>query len=144
MSIKDQPVPMRTMQAASLPFLLHAVIETAAGISFIFFPHRQLPGCSADAKLIMRQYGALLLVSSVISLAVVASPSCDDATKPLAISLGFYHAWPCYRALARIRTANPDRSQSTFLGGPGVHLVVHTTLVALFIFSLFYESRDSV
>ncbi|KAI0595184.1 hypothetical protein F4775DRAFT_384086 [Biscogniauxia sp. FL1348] len=117
-----------------LPFATHAVIETAAALSFIFRPEAQLPGCSPAARLILRQYGGLLLASSLMCVAVlVAEPGLGDTTmlmRLLAIALGTYHVWPCHRAWVRLRSG-----RSATLGGPALHLVVHLLCLGLFTFS---------
>ncbi|KAI1632911.1 hypothetical protein F4809DRAFT_57767 [Biscogniauxia mediterranea] len=120
--------------AAKLPFAAHAVIETVAALSFIFRPDAQLPGCSPAARLILRQYGGLLLASSFVCAAVlVADPGLEDATmmmRLLAVALGTYHVWPCHRAWVRLRSGS-----SATLGGPALHLVVHLVCLGLFMFS---------
>ncbi|KAK7756283.1 hypothetical protein SLS62_001509 [Diatrype stigma] len=129
------------------PFALHAVVETAAALSFIFTPEKQLPACSPAARLILRQYGGLLLSSSAVCLAVLllepAEPGFGNSSSTtcrwIAAALGTYHVWPCYRAYARLRIANvggrgltsPEKEEenktdsSSTLGGPVAHLAVH-------------------
>ncbi|KAI1491522.1 hypothetical protein F5X96DRAFT_668660 [Biscogniauxia mediterranea] len=98
--------------AAKLPFAAHAAIETVAALSFIFRPEAQLPGCSPAARLILRQYGGLLLASSFVCAAVlVAEPGLEDTTttmmmRLLAVALGTYHVWPCHRAWVRLRAGS--------------------------------------
>ncbi|KAI0015189.1 hypothetical protein F4780DRAFT_107847 [Xylariomycetidae sp. FL0641] len=124
-----------------LPFALHAVIETAAAHSFIFHPQQQLPACSPAAKLILRQYGGLLLCSNLVCLVVLTRPECHEVVHLFAIALGSYHVWPCYRALARIRhDPKPQMAKPSPLGGPVVHLIVHLVCLVLFIFAAFFSS----
>ncbi|KAI1278306.1 hypothetical protein F5Y07DRAFT_71757 [Xylaria sp. FL0933] len=125
------------MDLEKLPFVMHAAVETAAGVSFIVHPERQLPGCAPAAKLILRQYGALLLASSMICFIIIASPACGTTTTRLmAAALGSYHVWPCHRALTRIRDEALDEVKGTsVLGGPLVHLLVHSLCLGLFLYA---------
>ncbi|KAI0808511.1 hypothetical protein GGR55DRAFT_651683 [Xylaria sp. FL0064] len=125
------------MHVGQLAFVMHAVVETAAGVSFIVHPERQLAGCTPAATLILRQYGALLLASSMVCLVVIAGPVCGTATTRLmAAALGSYHAWPCYRALTRIRDeARHKVKETSVLGGPLVHLLVHSLCLSLFLYA---------
>ncbi|KAI0433797.1 hypothetical protein F5Y09DRAFT_298222 [Xylaria sp. FL1042] len=126
------------MHLEKLAFVMHATVETAAGISFIVYPERQLPGCTPAARLILRQYGALLLASSMVCLIIIARPGCGTTTTRLvAAALGSYHAWPCYRAIARIRDESRHRLEGTsVLGGPLVHLLVHSLCLGLFLYAM--------
>ncbi|KAI0164151.1 hypothetical protein GGR57DRAFT_277012 [Xylariaceae sp. FL1272] len=134
------------MQAAKLSFLVHAVIETAAGASFIFHPEGKVPACTVEAKLILRQYGGLLLASSLACLAILMNPISDNATRQLSIAFGSYHIWPCYRALTRLQN-DCRRQPGTLanLGGPGLHIVVHSICLGLFVYTALSEvdSRTS-
>ncbi len=123
------------MRLEELAFLMHAAVETAAGVSFIAHPEGQLPGCTPAAKLILRQYGGLLLASSMVCLIIIASPGCSATTTRLvAAALGSYHAWPCYRAFTRIRSETRHRlREKSVLGGPLVHLLVHLVCLGLFL-----------
>ncbi|KAI1380196.1 hypothetical protein F4677DRAFT_253507 [Hypoxylon crocopeplum] len=124
------------MILAKLPFAAHAVIETAAALSFIFSPDKQLPGCNAAAKLILRQYGGLLLSTNLICLAILTEPSFTNMSRLLAAALGTYHIWPCYRAYVRIHynAAASSKGQTT-LGGPSLHLIVHLACLGMFIWA---------
>ncbi|KAI1482242.1 hypothetical protein F4774DRAFT_335041 [Daldinia eschscholtzii] len=122
------------MILAKLPFAIHALVETAAALSFIFNPEKQLLGCDAAAKLILRQYGGLLLSTNLICLIVLSEPSFTDTTRLLAAALGTYHVWPCYRAYVRIRQNTEAASQGNpILGGPPLHLAVHLACLGMFI-----------
>ncbi|KAI8631169.1 hypothetical protein F5Y19DRAFT_425277 [Xylariaceae sp. FL1651] len=126
------------MHVAKLAFGLHTILETAAGVSFIIHPEGQLPGCTPEAKLILRQYGGLLLASSMACLAILADAKYNDTTRLLAMALGSYHVWPCHRALTRIRHESQSREKVPLvLGGPLLHLVVHVVCLGLFVFSAF-------
>lgn len=119
-------------------FALHAIIETAAGIDFILHPERQLPGCTAAAKLILRQYGSLLLASSAICVIVlVDSAGFNTATtRLLAVALGSYHAWPCYRAWVRIQSEAQSKAEKTSMfRNPYFHLLDHVVCLGLFIYT---------
>ncbi|KAI1342924.1 hypothetical protein F5Y15DRAFT_272000 [Xylariaceae sp. FL0016] len=124
---------------AKVGFVLHAIIETAAAVSFIFNPEKQLPGCTPAARLILRQYGGLLLASSLVCVAVLLDETgSDSTTRLLAFALGTYHLLPCYRAYTRLeRDVQPNgrkAPEKSHLGGPWVHLAVH--LLCLFLFAL--------
>ncbi|KAI1741481.1 hypothetical protein F4680DRAFT_415542 [Xylaria scruposa] len=128
------------MRIGKLPFAMHAAIETAAGISFIVRPEGQLPGCTPAAKLILRQYGGLLLASSLVCLIIIADPGFNTTTtRLLAAALGSYHAWPCHRALTRIRNETSVKEESV-LGGPLVHLLVHVACLSLFLYVVVMET----
>ncbi|KAI0394944.1 hypothetical protein F5Y17DRAFT_234319 [Xylariaceae sp. FL0594] len=123
------------MHRTKLAFAAHAIIETAAGISFIAKPEAQLPGCSPAAKLILRQYGALLLASSLVCVAVITDPDVDGTTRLLALALGSYHFWPCHRAYLRLRNGTSSADEPSALGGPLLHLVVHLACLGLFAYA---------
>ncbi|KAI0531569.1 hypothetical protein GGR58DRAFT_229702 [Xylaria digitata] len=125
------------MHSEKLAFTTHAVIETAAALSFIVHPEGQLPGCTPATRLVLRQYGGLLLASSMICLIIVAGSGCDTTTTRLmAAALGSYHAWPCYRAFTRIRNELRHRhrfKETWVLGGPPLHFLVHVVCLGLFL-----------
>lgn len=123
------------MDLKRLAFLVHAVVETAAALSFIFYPERQLPTCTPAGKLILRQYGGLLLASSMVCLIIVADPDLSvTTTRWMAVALGSYHVWPCHRALIRIRTeALSGAKEESVLGVPLMHLMVHAICLGLFL-----------
>ncbi|KAI0386392.1 hypothetical protein F5Y04DRAFT_243966 [Hypomontagnella monticulosa] len=124
------------MDFAKLPFAFHALIETAAAISFIFNPDKQLPGCDAATRLVLRQYGGLLLSTNLICLAVLAEPGVTNMTRLLAATLGSYHIWPCYRAYIRIRhNVGVSGVAKSALGGPRLHLIVHIACLAMFMWA---------
>ncbi|KAI5861456.1 hypothetical protein GGS23DRAFT_151374 [Durotheca rogersii] len=123
------------MISTKLPFAAHALVETAAALSFIFRPEKQLPACTPAAKLILRQYGGLLLATNLVCIVILAQPSLGDNTiRLLAAALGSYHLWPCYRAYIRIAYQVDAQEQTQpALGGPSVHLVVHLLCLAMFV-----------
>ncbi|KAI0839948.1 hypothetical protein F5Y06DRAFT_265045 [Hypoxylon sp. FL0890] len=124
------------MILAKLPFAIHAFVETTAALSFIFNPNKQLPECNEAAKLILRQYGGLLLSTNLICLAVLIEPGFSYMTRLLAAALGSYHIWPCYRAYIRIHyNIGLSKDGKSALGGPQLHLIVHLMCLAMFIWA---------
>ncbi|RYP29311.1 hypothetical protein DL767_006772 [Monosporascus sp. MG133] len=126
------------MISPRLPFAAHALVETPAALSFILTPEKQLPGCTPAAKLILRQYGGLLLSSVLVCIFVLLEPGSFDgvACRLLAAALGSYHVWPCYRAYVRLRSGagREDAAAASTLGGPAIHLAVHSVCFAMFVF----------
>ncbi|OTA62305.1 hypothetical protein K449DRAFT_50915 [Hypoxylon sp. EC38] len=124
------------MILAKFPFAIHALVETAAALSFIFSPNKQLPGCNEAAKLILRQYGGLLLSTNLICLIILMEPGFSYMSKLLAAALGTYHIWPCYRAYVRIHhSIELSQDEKAALGGPQLHLIVHLICLAVFIWA---------
>ena len=122
------------LQAIKLPFVLHAVVETIAAVTFIFRPETQLPNPSLDARLVLQSFGGLLLSTSLVAAAVASQPVSDQTTRLVGASLAFWHLWPCYRAVVRISQGSGEEGPEVkTLGGPPVHLGVH--LVLLFMFT---------
>ncbi|KAI1160670.1 hypothetical protein F5B18DRAFT_631719 [Nemania serpens] len=123
------------MDPKRLAFLVHAVVETAAGLSFIIHPEGQLPACTSAGKLILRQYGGLLLASSMVCVVTIADPDISvTTTRLMAVALGSYHVWPCHRALFRMRTEAPSTAKDrSVLGGPLLHFMVHAICLGLFL-----------
>lgn len=119
------------MHPEKLPFALHCIIETAAGLTFYLKPEKQLPNCTPEAKLILRQYGILLLVSSLICLAILRDPVFNSTTQYIALCLALYHVGCLHRAWTRMQKTNTE----SLLGGPVVHLVVHLVCFALFVYT---------
>ncbi|KAI0477457.1 hypothetical protein GGR56DRAFT_409955 [Xylariaceae sp. FL0804] len=123
------------MHAAKTAFVAHGVVETAAAFSFILRPESQLSPCTPAARLILRQYGGLLLASSLVCLAVLLEPGFSDTARLLAAALGTYHLWPTYRAYVRIRQQQhhaEHKAAVAVLGGPPVHFFVHALCLVLF------------
>jgi hypothetical protein len=120
-----------------IPFLLHIVVETPAAFTFIFTPDRQLQDCSPAARLVLRQYGGLLLTSNLVCLAAIAAGDLGSVETYLAVALGSYHVWPCHRAWTRLtRKVTGDVQGEATLGGPLVHLAVHSMLCLLFAYDI--------
>ena len=132
------------------PFAAHAVIETAAALTFLLAPERQLPRCPPAARPILRQYGALLLTSNLVCIAVLLEPGPGFARLPrlIAAALAFYHVWPCFRAYTRLRPAGrrsscsgqDDKRTRSTLGGPAVHLAVHLLCFVMFMSAAIFGS----
>lgn len=128
------------MQPSKLPFLLHAIIETAAASSFIFRPDSQLPSPPVAARLVLQSLGGLLLSTNLICLVFVSRPDFDETSRLVAASLSFWHVWPCYRAYVRLTLPAVDGSRGSerttmtkTLGRPAVHLGVHAMLFVLLV-----------
>ncbi|KAI5464791.1 hypothetical protein BGZ63DRAFT_421787 [Mariannaea sp. PMI_226] len=137
------------LSTTAIPFLLHAIIETPAALSFIIRPSSQLSPLHPDAALILQSFGGLLLASNLIAIIFIRRPF-DDVARHVAAALAFWHMWPCYRAFVRLQRmteSNPesntegDGNESTSppgtLGGPLVHLAVHLLLFFMFASSYF-------
>lgn len=124
-----QKVPM-----TKLPFLVHDIIATFAGLTFILRPYKQLAPLSESAKLILHCYGGCLLFTNCISLIFLVRPEIDETTKLVAYTFAFWHCWPSYRAVVRIHTGLDTKGElGKTLGGPWIHLAVHALLVVLFL-----------
>ena len=130
------------------PFAAHAAIETAAALTLMLAPGRQLPGCPPAARPILRQYGALLLATNLVCVAVLLDPGQGPSgfgrlPRLIAAALAFYHVWPCFRAYARLCAVaglgggagghDDDKRARSILGGPAVHLAVHLLCFVMFV-----------
>ena len=118
-----------------IPFILHIIVETPAALTFIFRPEAHLqPPISADTALICQLLGGAILTLNLICLAIVKNAvDFDEMLRLVALSLGFWHLWPIYRATTRLMGAGKgDEGQGKIFGGPLVHLTVHTILCAGF------------
>ncbi|KPM42850.1 hypothetical protein AK830_g3658 [Neonectria ditissima] len=125
-----------------IPFLVHAVIETPAALTFIFRPSSHVSPLPPDAGLLLQSLGGLLLASNLIALIFINRPF-DYVTRRVALALAFWHLWPCYRAVVRLgrradsqrRSKENEAATGKTLGGPAVHLAVHLVLLAMFMSS---------
>lgn len=143
------------MQPASIPILLHLLIETpgassqippyfpsppslthvvytTASLSFLLRPQVQLrqrdpSPLAQEAALICRSYGGLLLATNLFCAHFLLRDTFDEVSVALARSLALYHVFPIARAWARIRQGGRHEDA---LGGPVVHLLVHVILLA--------------
>ncbi|KAI9151635.1 hypothetical protein HJFPF1_08843 [Paramyrothecium foliicola] len=120
------------ISVSQLPFLVHAVVETAAGFSFILSPASQLSPLTPAATLILQSKGGLLLFSNLICLIFLRRPI-DETTQSVALAFAFWHLWPCHRAVVRLQSGmDKNKPQGQLLGGPVVHLGAHLALFLLF------------
>ncbi|KAH6617021.1 hypothetical protein F5144DRAFT_633316 [Chaetomium tenue] len=126
--------PTPTMPPLKAALTLHLLTETPASLSFLLTPQAQLPGASPEARLILRNFGGLLLATNLACLALlgggrITDDAGDRATALFCAGLGTYHVWPIYRAWVRMGGKGEGRK---VLGGPVVHFGVHVVcLVAL-------------
>ena len=132
--------------------LLHIVIETPAGLNFIFRPSYTLSSPSYDAHPVIRQYGFLLLVTNIL-LGLLVMDFCHDNSLVKGLENGFgmasssehsyvdgqtldricgilflYHIGPFWRALLSLCKSQPGRRVG--YGGALVVTMVHTAVGA--------------
>ncbi|KAK3898215.1 hypothetical protein C8A05DRAFT_19153 [Staphylotrichum tortipilum] len=126
---------------------LHLLTELPASLSFLLAPTAQLPSASPDARLILRNFGGLLMATNLLCVVLLfhhQNPTatirggCDDDDRLIALlcgCLGTYHLWPCYRAYARLKGGKGSgmRGEKAVLGGPAVHLVVHVVCLGAMV-----------
>ncbi|KAL2149353.1 hypothetical protein VTH82DRAFT_8701 [Thermothelomyces myriococcoides] len=124
-----------------LALLLHLLVEIPASLSFLLAPHAQLPGASAEARLILRNLGGLLAATNLIVLVILLSNPAEAVsataaaaaetyrlTAWLCLCLGTYHVWPIHRAWVRMKwslSSSHKKEEKKVLGGPAVHFMVH-------------------
>lgn len=121
-----------------VPFALHVGIESVAVFLFVFRPELQLNAkeSSPEAKMILRQYGALLASSNLICHGVMWQSEMSTLSRHIAVALVVYHVFPCYRALVRMRMPSGKagtRVKEPLMANPVVHLVAHVTCCVLFV-----------
>ena len=125
-----------------LGLVLHIIIETPAAISFLLPVEGQLPGASTEAKLIMQNLGGALLTTNVVSAIFVLRSDFDDLSRLVALALATYHVWPLRRAYVRLTGGTAaNKVQRKTLGGPQVHLFVHTLCFAALVLTGISSSR---
>jgi hypothetical protein len=127
---------LEILTGLKFPFILHAAIETLAGISFVLQPELQIAGAEkfSAGYLVVQSMGGMILSSNLICLIFIARPVFDDTSRLVAGALAFWHIWPSYRAMVRILRGDGTKTEQTqFLGGPPAHLAFHALLTALFI-----------
>ncbi|KAF3183592.1 hypothetical protein TWF225_000314 [Orbilia oligospora] len=128
------------------PFIFHSLLEIPPSLLLLFSPLSFVPHCSPrDANSlspILRQYGAILLSSSLVSFFLSITPDDIFVTsnaegwtlhKLSAVSIAFYHIFPIYRALKRVQGGEKAVIIPFFgtggklkgMGGPGIHLITH-------------------
>jgi hypothetical protein len=126
------------LSLAKAPFIIHDVIATAAALTFIFRPQRQLQPLTPSATLILQCYGGCILFTNLISLIFLVRPVIDETTRLVALAFVFWHAWPSYRAIVRLQYGIETQGEmSTTLGGPVVHLGIHGLLFFMFMYTAF-------
>ncbi|KAF4345943.1 hypothetical protein FBEOM_85 [Fusarium beomiforme] len=127
------------LSEATIPFLIHALIETPAAFTFILKPSSQLQPLPPSAALILQSFGGLLLTSNLIAL-IFLRRAFDDATRQAALAFAFWHIWPCWRASRRLSgyTEEGEASTTKTLGGPMVHLGVHAGLLTMFLVAWYF------
>lgn len=117
-------------------FLLHIIVETPAILGFIFFPSATLQAKQAHAHPVIRQYGLLLLASSLIASSVL---NCEAPTgtipygnlqRRIAGALALYHVGPVLRATVRLFR---NENQGGAFGSPVLHLVSHACCFTLLL-----------
>ncbi|KXJ97321.1 hypothetical protein Micbo1qcDRAFT_191830 [Microdochium bolleyi] len=126
---------MVLLAAWRLPFVLHVAVESVAVFLFMCRPATQLGAdeCSPQARLVLRQYGALLLSSNLICLAVAGQSEPSALTRQIACALLVYHVFPCHRAWVRMQSAKvkiEEARKVSVLARPDVHLAVHIACFA--------------
>ena len=122
---------MSSFSLQTLPYWLHVVVELPASLKFFLNPsnqlstdpiHRQAGDPAIEA--IIRQYAVLLFVSVLISL-IFALRKVDHTSGQVATTLMLYHVAPIVRAACRVWQGDQIWLNRD-LGGPWVHLAVHT------------------
>jgi hypothetical protein len=111
----------------TLPFWFHSLIELPASINFFFNPSEQLSSPALQAHPIIKQYAVLLFVSALIALIFALRPT-DGTSRSVAGALSVYHLAPLTRAGNRIVQGSEYYGKG--LGGPIIHLVMHTVCFA--------------
>jgi len=136
-----------SLSITRLPFIIHGAVETPAAFSFLTTPEAQLPGASTEAKLILRSYGGLLLITGILCNFFAFRETYDEATIGYGLSMAVYHLFPLYRALTRISQGIGVKGpQGGTLGGPVMHAVAHLIcLVSLLVavFAAWTETANS-
>lgn len=103
-----------------LALCLHILIETPASINFFLCPSSTLNTPQPHAHSVIRQYALLLLVTNILAGLCVGGLIDEDAGRKIVGVLAIYHIGPIIRAASNLR-----RKRKT-LGGPLLHLLVHS------------------
>ncbi|KAJ1337851.1 hypothetical protein MN608_00707 [Microdochium nivale] len=116
-----------------LPFVLHIAVESIAVFLFTCRPTTQLhvSECSPQARLVLRQYGALLMSSNLVCLAIVMQPEPSSLIRHISWALLVYHVFPCHRAWVRMQEMGEnaeERRKAPVFARPGVHLTTHVAV----------------
>lgn len=120
------------MQASRTSLLLHIIVETVAGLSFVTTPQKQLPGASIPAELILRCYGGCILSNVCIALVFYCRQHWDETSRRICLAFALWHVWPVYRAVMRIMWC-PEVDPEALFGGPFVHIGIHVLLFCAFL-----------
>jgi hypothetical protein len=112
------------MLSYSLPFLMHAIIETPASFNFFVFPSDQLGKHTPNAHAIVRQYACLLLASVLVSLSFAQHPP-DVLSGQVAGAFSLYHIAASVRAGSRLQRQMSETKHIVF-SEAFLHLVVHS------------------
>ncbi|KAH8884629.1 hypothetical protein GQ53DRAFT_751903 [Thozetella sp. PMI_491] len=125
---------------AKAPLVYHALLETAAALSYALQPEAQLPGASDDTKAVLLNYSGLLVSTNVLAAAFAWRPGFDGATRLVVGSLAIYHVFPIFRARAKIQREAALRKgeKSKVLGGPQLHIIVHGLCLASLVSAAVY------
>lgn len=127
------------MNIKFLPFIFHIVIEIPAALTYILKPSSHVNPLPESARLILQSFGGLLLTSNLVALVFLRRPF-DDTSRQVAIAFAFWHVWPCHRAVVRLNRGGDGEAASTkgTLGGPALHLAIHSTLLVSFAYAGFF------
>ena len=119
------------------PFLLHAITELLAASTFLLSADSHIPSPSPQATLVSQLLGGSLLHSALLAVIFASRGVWDDTARRAALAFAIWHAFPCYRAIVRLRTkmdgAGPAKREGQLFGGPAVHLMIHGTLLFWFL-----------
>lgn len=121
-----------------LPFLLHVAVESVAVYFFAIRPELQLGArdFSPEARLVFRQYAALLASSNIICLAVILQPGYSSLCGHIALALVVYHVFPCHRAWVRMqgsKAPGQDGRSLPLMKRPQAHIVAHVACCVAFV-----------
>lgn len=110
---------------------LTGVISTCAALTFVCRPTAQLKAILSAAELILKCNGGALISTNLIATIFLFRP-CDATSRLVA----FWHLWPTHRAIVRIQHGiDVEGEIGKTLGGPPVHLLVHSVLFVMFMFA---------
>lgn len=120
---------------APASILLHGLLALPASLNF--FRLSLAPTSAAALTLtpaILRNYAALLLSTSLVSLALALLPPAPAQTAAVRAAMGVYHLAPIARALGRIGDGiTRERTVGRDMGGPWVHLGTHVVVLGLLL-----------
>lgn len=124
---RTSPISSIIFSSSRIPFLFHSLLELPASLKFLLKPSAGLvPQPHPSTEAVIRQYGAILFSSVIISSVMLFSPSGNDADSlawKMSGALGLYHLMPIARATERIMAG--DTFDWADAGGAPVHLMLH-------------------